>query len=88
MKVKALKELIEQLDDNAEVLVTDYKGFKSASGYLADAACLRRNPKPEEISKGVMAMSDIREFVVVATKDPLTPDWLKANTERVLVIDT
>ena len=88
MKVKALKELVAQLDDEAEVLVTSYEGFKSASGYIAAAVCLSRNPTPEEIPKGVYAMADLREFVCISMESPRTPDWLKERAEKALVIDT
>lgn len=88
MKVKDLKELISKLDDDAEVLISDYKGFKPASGYVSHAACLQRMPEPHEVPKGVMAMADIREFVLVAIHSHLAPDWLKEHAKPCLVIDT
>ena len=85
MKVQDLKELIAQLDDEAEVLVTSPEGFRSATGYLSHAVCLRRSPEPEEVAKGIMAMAD-RVFVCISLHSHLTPDWLKEHAENVLVI--
>jgi hypothetical protein len=88
MRVKDLKELMEGLDDDAEVLITDYKGVKAASGYRSHAVLLRRMPEAHEVPKSVMAMSDVREFALVSIESTFTPDYLKKHAVPVLVIDT